>query len=46
MGSNSLIEFTIKETNLQEARLKSELVRTIFQLNSYADACAQGLALA
>ena len=30
------------ETNLSEPRLKGELKRTIFQLNSYADACEEG----
>jgi 2,5-dioxopentanoate dehydrogenase len=37
-----LIETAIKETNLTEARLRSEKARTIFQLNSYADACEKG----
>jgi len=31
-----------KETNLPEARLRNERTRTIFQLNSYADACERG----
>ena len=31
-----------KETNLPEARLRGERGRTIFQLNSYADACERG----
>ncbi len=35
----SLIETAMKETNLPEARLMGERARTIFQLNSYADAC-------
>jgi 2,5-dioxopentanoate dehydrogenase len=30
------------ETHLPEARLRNERARTIFQLNSYADACEQG----
>jgi 2,5-dioxopentanoate dehydrogenase len=30
------------ETNLPEARLRNEKARTIFQLNSYADACERG----
>src|SRR6476661_1299531 len=30
------------ETNLDEARLNGELSRTIFQLKSYGDACAEG----
>lgn len=40
--STTLIPVAMKETNLPEARLKSELTRTLFQLNSYADACEQG----
>ena len=31
-----------KETSLPEARLRGERARTIFQLNSYADACERG----
>lgn len=34
-----LIEVAMRETNLPEARLRGERGRTIFQLNSYADAC-------
>jgi NADP-dependent aldehyde dehydrogenase len=34
-----LIPVAMKETNLAEARLRNERARTIFQLNSYADAC-------
>ena len=37
-----LIEAAIKETNLTEARLRSERARTILQLNSYAGACEKG----
>ncbi|MBS1641483.1 MAG: aldehyde dehydrogenase (NADP(+)) [Bacteroidetes bacterium] len=37
-----LISTAMQETNLPQARLKNELVRTIFQLNSYADACVKG----
>lgn len=37
-----LISMAGKETNLDETRLNNELNRTIFQLNSYADACAEG----
>jgi len=37
-----LISTANQETNLEKARLKVELKRTIFQLNSYADACAEG----
>ena len=38
-----LIQTAMRETNLPEARLKNERTRTIFQLNSYADACAKGI---
>jgi NADP-dependent aldehyde dehydrogenase len=37
-----LIETTMRETNLPEARLRGERGRTIYQLNSYADACEKG----
>jgi 2,5-dioxopentanoate dehydrogenase len=37
-----LIAVAMKETNLAEARLRNERARTIFQLNSYADACERG----
>src|SRR5450755_4129956 len=37
-----LIQTTMSETNLPEARLRGEKARTIFQLNSYADACERG----
>src|SRR5215203_5476076 len=40
--SGDLISIAMKETNLEEARLKIELNRTIFQLNSYAEACKEG----
>lgn len=39
---DELIQTAMKETNLPEARLRNERARTIFQLNSYADACAKG----
>ena len=38
-----LIQTAMRETNLPEARLKNERARTIFQLNSYADACTKGI---
>lgn len=38
----SVIPVAMEETNLPEARLNGELSRTIFQLNSYGDAAAQG----
>jgi alpha-ketoglutaric semialdehyde dehydrogenase len=37
-----LVEVAMRETNLPEARLKNEKGRTVFQLNSYADACERG----
>jgi len=42
-SGNALIQTAMRETNLPEARLKNERGRTVFQLNSYADACAQGI---
>ncbi len=39
---DELIITAAQETNLPEARLKGERARTIFQLNSYADACERG----
>lgn len=39
---DTLIQTAMQETNLPEARLKGERTRTIFQLNSYADACEYG----
>jgi 2,5-dioxopentanoate dehydrogenase len=41
LGS-ALIETAMKDTNLPEARLQGERARTIFQLNSYAEACERG----
>jgi 2,5-dioxopentanoate dehydrogenase len=40
--SGELVSTANNETNLGEARLAGELKRTIFQLNSYADACVEG----
>ena len=37
-----LIHTAMSETNLPEARLRGERARTIFQLNSYAEACEKG----
>jgi NADP-dependent aldehyde dehydrogenase len=37
-----LIQTTMRETHLPEARLKGERARTMFQLTSYADACEKG----
>jgi alpha-ketoglutaric semialdehyde dehydrogenase len=39
---DTLIQTAMSETNLPEARLRGEKARTIFQLNSYADACERG----
>lgn len=39
---DTLIQTAMRETNLPEARLRGERGRTIFQLNSYADACERG----
>jgi alpha-ketoglutaric semialdehyde dehydrogenase len=36
---DALIQTAMSETNLPEARLRGERARTIFQLNSYAEAC-------
>jgi NADP-dependent aldehyde dehydrogenase len=41
-GAANLIPVAAKETNLDAARLQSELKRTIFQLESYAEACIDG----
>ena len=37
-----LLKVTNEETHLPEARLRNERARTIFQLNSYANACEKG----
>lgn len=39
---DELIQIAMSETNLPEARLRSERGRTILQLNQYADACEKG----
>ena len=39
---DELIQTAMQETNLPETRLRGERARTIFQLNSYADACEKG----
>jgi alpha-ketoglutaric semialdehyde dehydrogenase len=39
---DDLIKLANQETALPEARLQGEKARTIFQLNSYADACERG----
>ncbi|HJW28051.1 MAG TPA: aldehyde dehydrogenase (NADP(+)), partial [Saprospiraceae bacterium] len=40
---DELIQTTMRETNLPEARLRNERARTIFQLENYALACEQGM---
>ena len=39
---DDVIQLAMQETNLTELRLKGERARTMFQLNSYADACERG----
>lgn len=39
---DELIHTAMRETNLPEARMRGERARTIFQLNSYAEACEKG----
>jgi len=39
---DALIHTAMRETNLPEARLRGERARTVFQLNSYAEASEQG----
>jgi NADP-dependent aldehyde dehydrogenase len=41
-NSSAIIMVAAKETNLDEARLKVEFKRTLFQLTSYAKACEEG----
>lgn len=41
-GQEELINAAFEETNLQKGRLLVEFKRTLFQLNSYADACEKG----
>jgi 2,5-dioxopentanoate dehydrogenase len=41
-NASSLIQIAAQETNLQPARLQSELTRTIWQLNSYGAAGEEG----
>jgi 2,5-dioxopentanoate dehydrogenase len=41
-SSDELLKVAHRETHLEEARLKIELTRTIFQLTSYAQACEEG----
>ncbi|MCZ2223358.1 MAG: aldehyde dehydrogenase (NADP(+)) [Chitinophagales bacterium] len=45
LADDSLIETAMQETNLSKERLVSEKQRTIFQLNSYANACENGSCL-
>src|SRR5687768_10432923 len=39
---DDLLKVAEEETNLPEKRLRNERARTVFQLNSYADACENG----
>lgn len=39
---DELLQVAAQETHLPEGRLRVEKARTIFQLNSYADACQKG----
>jgi 2,5-dioxopentanoate dehydrogenase len=41
-ASTTIINTAMQETNLEEARLKVEFKRTLFQLTSYAQACEEG----
>jgi NADP-dependent aldehyde dehydrogenase len=41
-AGTALVDIAMKETHLPEVRLRNELTRTMFQLNSYANACEQG----
>lgn len=41
-SGDELLHTAMRETHLPEARLRNERGRTVFQLNSYADACAAG----
>ena len=41
-AAEDLIQTAMQETNLPQQRLKGELERTIFQLNSYGEACELG----
>lgn len=41
-AGDELIQTAMRETHLPEARLRGERARTIFQLESYADACEKG----
>jgi NADP-dependent aldehyde dehydrogenase len=42
LAADELVQAAMQDTHLPEARLKGELARTVFQLNSYAEACVQG----
>lgn len=39
---DKLVQAAHQETHLPEARLKSEIARTVFQLKSYGEACEKG----
>ena len=40
--ADDLVSTAMRETNLPEVRLRNELGRTLFQLESYGQACAEG----
>lgn len=40
--TDSIVKAAMEETALEEGRLQGEFKRTIFQLNSYAQACEEG----
>ncbi|MFT3702661.1 MAG: aldehyde dehydrogenase (NADP(+)) [Agriterribacter sp.] len=42
LAADAIIPVAMRETNLPEPRLRNEFTRTLFQLNSYAEACEQG----
>ncbi|MFZ1786494.1 MAG: aldehyde dehydrogenase (NADP(+)) [Ferruginibacter sp.] len=41
-AGDELIQTVMRESHLPEARMRGERARTIFQLNSYAEACERG----
>lgn len=42
-AGDELIHTAMRESHLPEGRMRGERARTIFQLNSYADACEKGM---
>lgn len=41
-SGDALLQLTMEETHLPEARLRGERARTVFQWRNYADACRRG----